>query len=71
MGRIFSETTKDEILGDDAIYLGVCRGCGHDLEPGDMKEQEEGPEDEILLQCSVLDTQDCVVGEWFKVTDFV
>lgn len=63
--------TRDDLIrealpGD----YGTCRGCGHDLVASEQ-DQDAGPLDEVLLECGVLDTQDCVAGEWFKISEFV
>jgi hypothetical protein len=62
--------TKEEMIRDEDLYLGLCRGCGHPLEAPEA-EIHNGPRDEIFLQCTILDTQDCVAGEWFKISDFL
>jgi len=51
-------------------YLGTCRGCGHMLEINE-DEIHNGPRDEVNLICTMLGTNECVTGEWFKISDFL
>jgi hypothetical protein len=61
--------THDELIKDENTSYGTCRGCGHDLVPS-TQGQEDIPEDEILLECSILGTGECVISECFPVDEF-
>lgn len=64
--------TRDEMIGafnlGEDLYLGTCRGCGHDLVISDQ-DQSDGPENEIMLECAYLDGSECVAGEWYVVSE--
>lgn len=63
--------TKEEMIKDDSTYYGTCRGCGHDLVPSTQGQPEDVPEDEIILECSILDTNECVTGEAFEISELI
>lgn len=67
-------TTQEMIKALDSgedLYLGTCRGCGHDLVPSTQGQPEDIPEDEILLECGILDTNECVTGESFLISELI
>jgi hypothetical protein len=63
--------THDELIKDESTHYGTCRGCGHDLVPSTQGQPEDIPEGEIILECSILDTNECVTGESFLISDLI
>jgi len=61
---------RSEWITDANADPGVCRGCGNPLEITE-DEIHNGPRDEVNLTCTILGTQDCVAGEWFKIQDLI
>lgn len=63
--------TREEMIKDDGTYFGTCRGCGHDLVPSTQGQPEDIPEGEIILECSILGTNECVAGESFLISELI
>lgn len=60
--------TKEQLIknGTDT-HVGSCL-CGYDLVVSEQ-DQEDGPADEILLECETQETGECVKGEWRKISE--
>lgn len=65
-----AEMIKALNSGED-LYLGTCVGCGHDLVPSTQGQPEDVPEGEIILECSILDTNECVTGWAYEISDLI
>jgi len=59
-------TTKERLISNPDTYVGSCRSCGYDLVVSEQ-DHNTGPTNEILLECEMQETQECVTGEWFNV----
>lgn len=63
--------TKDQLMTiarqGSNTYLGSCQ-CGYDLVIS-KQDQTIGPADEIMLECEIMETGECVKEEWFKIAE--
>ena len=63
--------TNDELIKGDDVNYGSCRGCGHDLVPSTQGQPNDLPNGEIVLECSMLGTNECVAGESFLISELI